>query len=180
MGFGYGASSLTAKNDGTILANDQGLLLANTDVDVPPGHPILPDTLVATNVFTLCAKPWHAYWVEQRDASQPGSPWTFVMRVALTNNVQQVNLIPTANIELRVLDFVADPPILDVSLLGDSQVQVCLYGPTNQNYELQTTTDLVPVIKWESSGTAVMTNAFHIFFQGPAVDPARFYRWKQL
>lgn len=101
------------------------------------------------------------------------------MRVPLTNNAQLVDFKPTANYELRMWDFVADSPILDLSVSSSSQVQLCLYAPTNQTYEVLTTSSLFPGFAWQSCGTAMMTNAFHIFLQGPAVDPARFYRWKQ-
>lgn len=181
---GY-SSLLAAQNGGSIAVNDQALLLANTRVtnaavNLPPANTILPPELAATNTLTLCGRPWHSYWMEQRDASGLGSPWRFVMRVPLTNNAQTVNFTPLANTELRVWDFISDPPILDLSISSDLQAQLVLYGATNQTYQVLTTPELSPGLAWELGGTAIMTNAFRIFPASPAVDPARCYRARQL
>ena len=180
LGFGSGSPSLTAKDGGSILMNHQGVLLANAFVDVPPGDALLPSRLTATNLLTLCGKPGHSYSIETRDATLPGSPWTFLMRVPLTNATQLLNLVASVGTDLRVFEFVGNPPLLELIVSPVSQLQLCLYGESNKAYQILSTMSLSADSIWQPVDTVTMTNAFRMFQIDSVVAPGLFYRAKQM
>jgi hypothetical protein len=172
-----GQGSLTAENGGTILFNNQAFLLANVAINIPPGNPILPATLVASDTLALYGTPWHSYQVEEWNNLTPGSPVT-VLLVPLTNSFEAIAAAPPPNTTFLVTDFMANPPILQLGLTPDNQVQLVLFGLTNATYQIQSTTNLRAPITWTPGSVAVMTNAFRIFPETPPIG-AQFYRAKQ-
>jgi hypothetical protein len=148
---GSGASSLTADNGGAILFNNQAFLLANVGINIPPGNPILPATLIASPALTLYGQPWHSYWIEERDTRSDLNPWVYGARIPLTNSFQAFAPAP--------------PPNLDTP------------SKTNQ---LFSTTSLAAGTTWQPGVVTKMTNAFRIMAPMPATDPKRFFRAKRL
>ena len=176
-----GQGQLTAQNGGTILFNDQALLLANVAINIPPGNPVLPPTLIAAATLTLYGQAWHSYWVEKLDTSNPTNGWQFVARVPLTNAFQAFAAAPPPNTAFRVRDFVADPPILDIFRTPGPQYFLILYGATNKTYQVQFTSDLTPPSAWTPGTVVAMTNAFRFLPPAP-IGPSgsgQFFRAKQ-
>lgn len=168
-------SQMTATNGGTILLPSP-MFLSGVAVNVAtgtPGHS--PANLAGTNVV-LRGEPWHSYWVEQRNTGSPSNSWTFFRRVPLTNEFQIIAPRANASTEFRGWEFVADPRFLDLVPLPNLGVLPVLYGPTNQVFDILTTTNLDPVIVWEPYATVVMTNTFRIFALEPITTPRRFFK----
>lgn len=170
-----GQGSLTAQNSGVILLNNQAFLLANVAINIPAGNPVLPPTLVPSGTLTLYGTAWHSYRVEERNTLQPGSLWSTNL-VALTNSFQAFAAVPPANMAFLVMDFVASPPILQLARTPDHWVQLVLYGLTNGNYPVESTTNLLA--PWTPNSVA-MTNAFRIFAEPPRSTLMQFYRFGQ-
>jgi hypothetical protein len=173
-----GQGQITAQNSGTILFNDQAFLLANVAINIPAGNPILPPTLIASSALTLCGTAWDSYRVEERNTLVPGSAAT-VLLVPLTNTFQAIALAPPRNTAFLITEFVANPPILQMGLTADGQVQLVLFGLTNATYNVQSTTNLHFPIPWTPAGQAVMTNSFRIFPETPPAAVVQFYRAEQ-
>ena len=175
-----GQGSLTAQNGGTILLNTQAFLLANVAINIPAGNPVLPPTLIASSALTLYGQAWHSYLVEDRNTLNPTSPFTVLARVPLTNSFEAIAPVPPPNTAYLVTEFVANPPLLDLSKAA-GQVQLVLYGLTNGTYQIQTMTNLLNTNSWTNSGSSIaMTNAFRIFPPVTPAQPLLFYRAKQL
>ena len=176
-----GQGSLTAQNGGVILLNNQAWLLANVSINIPPGNPVLPPTLIAAPTLTLYGQAWHSYWVEKLDTSNPASGWQFVARVPLTNAFQAFAAAPPLNTAYRVWEFVADPPILDGFRAPGQQYSLILYGATNKSYQLQSTSDLTPPSTWTAGTVVSMTNAFRFLPPAPIgpSGPRQFFRAKE-
>jgi hypothetical protein len=173
-----GQGSLTAQNGGTILFNNTAFLLANVAISIPAGNPVLPPVLVASQTLTLYGIPWHSYRVEEWNALQPGSPVTTFL-VPLTNSFQAFATAPQPNTAFLVADFVANPSILQISLVSEADVQLVLYGLTNATYTVQSTTNLRPRVNWTPVTVAAMTNAFRILPETPTLPPVQFFRAQQ-
>jgi fibronectin-binding autotransporter adhesin len=174
----HGQGSLSAENGGTILFSNQAFLLANVAVSLPAGISGLPATLIASDTLTLYGTAWHSYRVEERDTLAPGSPLT-VLLVPLTNSFEAFAAAPPPNTAFEVTDFVANPPILQMLLTPDSEVQLVLYGLTNATYQIESTTNLHAPILWTPGSELVMTNAFRIFPETPPTGVQQFYRAEQ-
>jgi hypothetical protein len=177
---GSSSSSLTARNGGIILLNNQAFLLANVAINIPPGNPVLPPTLTASSTLTLYGQPWHSYWVEKRDTRSNTNPWVFVARIPVTVALQPVGLASTATTEYRVWEFIADPPILDLFPAAGHQTQCVIYDAPGKTNQLLTAVSVAPGATWQPGAVTVMTNAFRILAPTAASDPVRFYRAKRL
>jgi hypothetical protein len=168
-----GQGSLTAENGGTILLNSQAFLLGNVAINIPPGNPILPPTLIAGQALTLYGIPWHSYKVQERSTLQPDSPWT-TFYVPLTNTFQVITPTAPADTAFIVTDFVANPALMEFSVIGDSQLQFVLFGQTNATYQIQSTTNLPGI--WAPFQTVSMTNAFRFLPEAPLTAAKQFFR----
>ncbi len=167
-----GQGSLTEQNGGTILFNNQPLLLYNTAINIPGVNPIPPQTLA------LSATPWHAYRVEEQNTLNPGGP-VITFLVAQTNSLQSIAFAPPPNTTFVVTDFIANPPILQIGLTADDNTQLVLFGLTNATYQIQSATNLSRSINWLPGSAAVMTNAFRIFPETSPTGAVQVYRAKQ-
>jgi hypothetical protein len=177
---GSGASSLKAQNSGVILLGTQAFLLANVSINIAAGNPVLPPTLVASHTLTLYGRPWHSYWIEKRDTLSDLNPWVFAARVPLTTAFKAFAPAPPLNTELRVWDFVADPPILDPFPAAGHQTLMILYDTPGKTNQLLTATSVNAGATWQPSTVTTMTNAFKIVGPSAAPDPVRFFRAKRL
>ncbi len=173
-----GQGQITTQNGGAILFNNQAFLLANVGVNIAAGNPILPPTLIASPSLTLCGTAWDSYRVVERNTLVPGSPATILL-VPLTNGFQAIAAVPPANTAFTITNFVANPPILQMSLTPDSQLQLVLFGLTNGTYQVQSATSLHAPITWTPGSTIAMTNAFHIFPEAAPASAIQFYRAEQ-
>ncbi len=173
-------SNLAALNSGTILLNQQCMLLANVGINIPPGNPVLPPTIIASPAVTLYGKQGHSYWVEKRDLTQVGSPWEFLARVPLSGSFQVVLPGPLPNTEFRTYEFLADPPQLDLYSAPGQQVQLVLYGLPTQAYQIFSSPSMGAGTVWQPGGTVTLNNACQILPPTSAPDPARFFRAKKL
>jgi hypothetical protein len=177
---GYSASSLKVQNSGTILLGTEAFLLSNVAINIAAGNPVLPPTLVASHTLTLYGRPWHSYWIEKRDSRSDLNPWLFAARVPLTSTFQAIAAAPPVYTELRVWEFFADPPILDLFPATNRQVLMVVYDTPTKTNQLLTSTSIQPGATWQPSTVTVMTNSFRIMGPSTAVDPVRFYRAKRL
>jgi hypothetical protein len=169
------SSRLTTTNGGTILLNEQPSIFSGVALNIAAGTPNLaPISLPATNLV-LHGDAWRSYQVEQRDTTSPANPWTDFRRVPLTNAFQVIGRPAPANREFRAWEFIADPHGLDLTVEGDV-ARLVLYAPTNQTLEVESTTNLMPVVIWETLDTVTMTNTFRIFTPSPLSEPQRFFR----
>ena len=116
--------------------------------------------------------------MEEWDPLVPGSPVT-VLLVPLTNNFEAVAAVPPSNTAFLVTDFVANPPILQLVVTPDSEVQLVLYGLTNATYQIESTANLLAPIIWTPGSVVEMTNAFRIFPGAPPTSVKQFYRAEQ-
>jgi hypothetical protein len=176
-----GVSELTAKNGGVIILSGNVFLLANVAVNLS-GHPVLPPFVSPGAAVSLYGVPWLSHWVEVRDTRDPASPWELFMRVPLTNAIQVISGPPKSWQAFRVHAFVADPAILDLNRLSQTDVQLVLYGAPPKSFAVQTTNSLdVQPAGWTTYGTTgVMTNSFRIFPPFKPTEAKRFYRGKEL
>ena len=168
-----GLSSLKATNSGVILLNEQPWFLSGVTVG-------FSGTLLTNrNQLVLAADAWRSYWVEARNTASPTNEWIFYRRVPLTNDLQAIGPRAAANTEYRAWEFVADPYLLDLNRVG-TNLQLVLFAPTNRTLDLQSASNLTPVINWETIATATMTNTFRIFPPEPATAPQRYFRARTL
>lgn len=72
--------------------------------------------------------------------------------------------------------FVADPPVLDITGVGDGNVQVVLYGKPDQTYLLKSGIGLAAPSSWPTFATVAMTNSFRILPVSTSPEPTRFFR----
>jgi hypothetical protein len=172
-----GLGQLTAQNGGAMLLNTQAFLLANVTINIPPGNPVLPPTLIASSSLTLYGQPWNSYLVEAQNTLIPESPFTFAARVPLTNAFQAFASAPPPNTAFRITEFVADPPTLDLVFLPGSQYEVILYGAPGKTYQIQSTTNLLSA--WAPTSVVTMTNSFRIFGPAPVISLDIFFRYGQ-
>jgi hypothetical protein len=171
-----GQGSLMAQNGGTILLNTQAFLLGNVAINIPPGNPILPPTLIQGQALTLYGTPWHSYKVQEQNTLIPGSPWT-TFYVPLTNSFQVITPTAPANTAFTVTDFVPNPALLEFSLQGASQLQFVLFGLTNAIYQIQASTNLPGT--WTPFFTVTMTNSFRFLPETPVTAAKQFFQVKQ-
>jgi hypothetical protein len=172
-----GVGSLTSTNGGNILLNTQAFLLANVAINISPGNPVLPPSLIASSALTLYGQAWNSYLVEERNTLIPNSPYTFLARVPLTNAFQAIAQAPPPNTAFTVIEFVANPPLLDISA-GPDSAQMILYAAAGKTNQLQSTTSIRN--SWTNNGDpVVMTNSFYYLPQVTPTGPELFYRTVQ-
>jgi len=172
---------LIARNGGTILLNNDVMLLAGVAIDFQddPGG-VLPPFLAPSQSLVLYGQPWQSYRIESRDPSVAGSPWRLYRRVPLTSPLEIVSSRPPQNLALRVQAFVADPPEVDVRLTSPDTIEPVIFGVPGRTYRLETTTSLEQPIAWENGPTRTMTNSFFILPGVNTTNDARFFRARQL
>jgi len=173
-----GASSLTAQNGGTILLNHNVFLLVNVALNVPAGNPVLPPVVSAGPSLSLYGRAGHSYWIDVRDTREAGSPWQLYRRVPQTNDIQVIGGPPLPWQAFRVSEFVADPPIVDISPTDLHAAQLVLYGTPGRTFRVQSTDsiDVLPA-DWEIWATvADMTNSFRILPTFLTTEEKGFYR----
>jgi len=174
-----GASSLIETNGGTVLLNNDVFLLVNVAVSIT-GNPALPPIVSAGPSLSLYGLAWHSYEVDWRDTRVAGSPWQLYRRVPLTNDIEVVGGPPDPWQDFRVEEFVANPAILDLNLLGGQTGQVVLYAATNQTFRVESTPSVNHPVVWSPfSGDFAMTNSFRILGPFPTTAPMQFFRWRQ-
>ena len=173
-----GLGSLTTENGGVILFNNQAFFLANVSISLAANGSTPPAMLNASDMLTLYGTAWHSYRVEEWNTLVRGSPVTVTL-VPLTNSFEIVAAAPSTNTAFLVTEFVANPPILQMVLTPDSEVQMVLYGLTNATYQIESTTNLHAPILWTPGSQVAMTNAFRIFPEMPPTGLQQFYRAEQ-
>jgi hypothetical protein len=172
-------SQLTATNGGTILL-PVPMFLSGVTLNFATNTPGLPQLNLDGTNLVLHGNAWHSYWVERRDTASPTNGWMFLRRVPLTNEFQLMAPRAVANTAFRAWEFVAAPFFLDLTILPNAGVVPVLYGPTNHTFDLQTTTNLSPILLWEPFATVSLTNTFRIFPLEPLTTPRRFYEVNEL
>jgi hypothetical protein len=171
-----GLSRLVATNGGAILLNQEPFILSGASVNFAVGTPNYPPTMLAASNLVLHGNAWCSYWIEQRSATSPSSPWTFFQRVPLTNEFQVIGPPAAAGTEFRVWEFVADPFALELTAVPGAGVDVVLYGPANHTFDVQATTNLATPVLWQAIYTIPMTNSFRILPREPLTTPQRFFK----
>jgi hypothetical protein len=172
---------LIASGGGTILLNNDAMLLAGVAIDFQddPGG-VLPPFLAPSQSLVLYGQPWQSYRIESRDPSLAGSPWRLYRRVPLTSPLEIIGSRPPQDLALRVHAFVADPPEVDVRLTAPDTIEPVIFGVPGRTYRLETTTSLREPIGWENGPTWTMTNSFFIVPSAATTNDARFHRARQL
>lgn len=169
-------SSMRVSVGATILLNTQALLLANVEVRIPSGHPILPPNLAASYALTLYGRAGRSYSIDTKDWGTPGSPWQFYGRVPLTDDIQVVSDSVSTNRSFRVREFAASPPILDLAQASPQTGQLILYGTPGKSVRLGWTTNLNDPQSWTFEPGVELTNAFQFLFFDTTTMPVRFFR----
>jgi hypothetical protein len=168
-------------NGGVILLNNTGMLLSGVTFSLSSNpNDLLPSTGYSGTNLLLYARPWSAYLVESRDASDINNPWQLYARVAVTNAVQFIAPSSTNGVAFRVVELFAEPPALNIAETSGGEVQLTLFGTPGQSYRLETKSDLGGLESWQEGPTISLTNAFHIL---PAAASARsplFHRARKL
>ena len=175
-----GNSSLTAQNSGVILLGNQAFLLANIGINIPAGNPVLPPATNTGPGVVLYGIAGHSYLIEQLNTAIPGATWQFFRRVPLTNALQQIANSAPANTAYQIMDFVANPPLLDFLREPPQNPILVLYGATNKTFEVDGSTNLAASPPFTSNGVAIMTNAFRIFPPALTSPPMKFFRVQQI
>ena len=170
------SSSLTAQNSGVILLGAQAFLLANVNVNIPPGNPFLPPSFISGPNLTLYGTPWHSYLIENRTTLVPNADWQFFLHVPLTNVFQQVSGSPAANAAYRVSEFIPNPGQFDFFRPTTNLPMIVFYSPTNQTYQILTTTNLANSAAWTTSSAVTMSNTFRILSPVSSVERERYFR----
>jgi hypothetical protein len=177
--FGNYDSELVARQNGTILFNDQAFLLSGVRIEIPEGDPVLPATLAASSDIVLHGKPWRSYWIDKQYISPVESAWTFAARVPLTNSFQPFTVVTPTNVIYRITEFTADPPIVDpIPASVQGKFGVVLYGAPLKSYQMLSSVDANGT--WSAGSTVQMTNTFRIFPPVTMTNSHRFYRAKRL
>ena len=173
-----GQSSLTAENHGLIQFNPQPFVLLNFSLHVPSSRPGLPPISLTGPNIVVHALPGHSYLLEQRRLFPPDAPWEFFRRVPQMDDFQKVFGAPPANTGFRVTEFIADPPVLEMSVLSPTQVQLLLYGTPTGTYQLESVPNLQvdSPIPWTLGDVVVMTNAFRFLPPTLSTDPTYFFQ----
>jgi len=174
------SSSLTAQHSGTVSLGTSAFLLCNVDIHIPAGNPVLPPTIAASSTLTLYGKAWHSYWVDMRDTTVPLNPWVFALRVPLTNSLQPLALTLAADTDYRVYEFVADPPILDISPAPNNHSRLIVYETPGMTDAIIKASSLTNGTVWAVDGTVIMTNSFRDLGTTSNSYPARYFRAKRL
>jgi len=91
--------------------------------------------------------------------------------------------VPPPNTAFRVWEFVADPPLVELSRIGSGQLQLLLYGAPPKSLEVQAAASLdMPPGGWGTwATTGPMTNSFRLFLPfAPPPNTNCFYRAREL
>ncbi len=170
-------SGLSAQAGGNLLFGSQAFLLANVNVDIPPGNPLLPPVFIAGPNLSLYGTPWLSYLIEKRPTQSSAASWEFYSRVPQTNLIQQVGGPPAPNTAYRVTELLANPPILEFALAPDNKLQLLLYGLNNSTYPIETATNLALANPWLPYTSVAMTNSFRFVAPISQHEPERYFRF---
>lgn len=172
--YGSPNSLLQAQDGGVILLPQDAMLLANVRLEIN-GHPILLPLVTASSALTLYGQPWHSYQVE-RQPTGGGAVWQLWRRVPATNALTALAPVVPSGWQFRVMEFVADPPILELNRTSSGQVQLTLFGAPTMTCEIESGSELTPGAAWEPGATVEMTNSFRIL---PPLLPTEAYRFQR-
>lgn len=167
-------SRLVATNGGTILLNDEGLVLSGVFLDIANGTPNLSAARIGATNTVLFGQAWHSYWMENRESAD--ADWEFYQRVPLTNDFQIIDPIAAGGTEFRVREFLADPPALELAVRRDQSVSVVLYGTAGQAVDVDTMDSISMPVAWEPLYNVTLTNSFRILPTEPPGKPQRYFR----
>ena len=122
-----------------------------------------PATNTANLDAVLLAQPYSSVLIEMRPANSPGAAWQHVGPIAVLTN--QINLhavlkpLPT-DVELRVSQYAADPPELQLLPGQDGVPLLILFGVPSKSYELDSSAQIFPSPVWRPATTLTLTNSF--------------------
>jgi hypothetical protein len=155
-------------------------LLASAGRMVLVGNePLVEATVEATGrKLTLYGRPWASFEIQGSSNMGPGGQWQLVARVPMTNLVYSISNLNTNERTqfFRALEFVADPPLLELSSTSPGASNLRLFGRAGDTYSVQYTTNLSGVIQWNPLLNYTLTNSFGNVADLDTTNKLRFYR----
>jgi RHS repeat-associated protein len=165
------------KSDGTPVGNTFGV---SGRIVVLGTQPLL-EAWMATNhrMLTVYGNPGSSYQT-LFNTNLATTNWQPGWRIPQTNLSQ----VYEANEQLRqvfyeLLQFSADPPIIELNSISKTNVTLLLYGKNGTNYIIQATTNLSLPNAWFSTTNVTLTNSFQFIGTGSPTNKAMFFRAKR-
>jgi hypothetical protein len=127
--------------------------------------------------LTLYGKPWSSYEVQRKGSVDAGA-WELVSRVPMTTLVHAMpGLNKNDRTEFyRALEFIADPPLLELTTAAPGLGNLRLFGQAGVTYNVQYTTNISGVIQWNPLLNYTLTNSFGNIAGLQTTTSNRFYR----
>jgi hypothetical protein len=143
-------------------------------------EPLLEAWLSANRdrMLTLYGNPGASYEVDY--TTNLSSEWQYAWRVPMTN----LSEVFVANGSLpqvfyRDFAFSANPPILELSSLTQSNLVLLVYGRTGTNYSIISSSNLSSASNWTQIAGFTPTNSFQFINAGGATNHSQFFRVKE-
>lgn len=148
------------------------------EVFIIGSQPIL-DAWLSTNAqrkLTLYGIPGASYNVEYL-TNFLGANWQSAWLVPMTN----LSEVFSANQSLpqvfyRAVQFLANPPILQMNSFSRSNVVLLLYGQNGSNYMIISGTNLLNITNWNSIAGFTLTNSFQFINAGIPTNQMQFFK----
>lgn len=142
-------------------------------------EPLVEATIEATGrKLTLYGRPWASFEIQGSSGVGAGAQWNLVARVPMTNMVYSLeNLNSNERTHFfRALEFVADPPLLELASTGPGASNLRVFGRLGNTYSVQYTTNLSGVVQWNPLLNYTLTNSFGNIANLETTNKIRVYR----
>lgn len=128
--------------------------------------------------LTLYGRLWASFEIQGSSDMAGTGNWKLVERVPMTNLVYSISNLNTNERTqfFRALEFVADPPLLELSATRPGVSNLRFFGRAGDNYAVQYTTNLSGVIQWNPLLNYTLTNSFGNIADLATTNNNRFYR----
>jgi hypothetical protein len=169
---------IATKANGSMVANTSG----GVGRVVVIGAQSLLEALLGTNAqrsLNFYGNPGASYQLAY-STNLAGTNWTPMWRVPMTNLLETFRLgnqLP--QVFYRAMEFSANPAILELKLQGPTNGTLTLYGQSNNNYTVETATNLGTQTVWIPLTNFVLSNSFQFVPAISATNTARFFRSSQ-
>jgi hypothetical protein len=124
--------------------------------------------------YQLTGQTGTSYLVEY--STNSNGPWTLLARVPQTSVTQNLTLnLDATNRIYRVREFIANPPVIELSRQPATNLSLLLYGRPDAVYELSSSSNLVSNL-WQSLSNFTLPASFQTIDLGLGTNNVRFYR----
>jgi hypothetical protein len=146
------------------------------------GQQPLLDASLGTNgsrLLTIYGKPGASYEIGY-NTNLGMTNWVPAERLPMTNQYSVFSPDQSAPlIFYQAWEFVADPPLINLSSFTSTNLSLLLYGASGSNYILQASTDLSLKNGWFSAGNFILTNSFQFIGTGSPTNTSLYFRVKR-